>query len=337
MKGHTAVKKFVNDPKNFVPDMLHGLALANPETLRYVPEYNLIYRADAPRADKVTIIQGSGSGHEPAHVMAVGPGMLDAACPGDVFSAPPFDYVYETIKLLASPKGVLLLVNNYTGDRMVFQMAEEAAKAEGVEVRTLFIDDDVAVQDSLYTVGRRGVAGNFFVMKAVGAAAEGGADLDELVRIGEKVNAVTRTMGIALTACTPPAKGSPLFELGDDEIEVGVGIHGEPGRRREKIASADDLVEEMFSAIAGDLPFASGDRVALMVNGLGGTPISELYLAYGIAHDKAVAKGLTVERSYVGEYCTSLDMAGASITLVRLDDEIATLLAAPADIPIRVF
>ncbi|MDR1387496.1 MAG: dihydroxyacetone kinase subunit DhaK [Propionibacteriaceae bacterium] len=331
------MKKFVNDPKNFVPDMLHGLAVANPDSLKYVPEYNLIYRADAPKADKVSIIQGSGSGHEPAHVMAVGPGMLDAACPGDVFSAPPFDYVYETIKLLASPKGVLLLVNNYTGDRMVFQMAEEAAQADGITVRTLFIDDDVAVQDSLYTIGRRGVAGNFFVMKAVGAAAEAGADLDELIRIGEKVNSVTRTMGIALTACTPPAKGSPLFELGDDEIEVGVGIHGEPGRRREKIASADALVEEMFTAVVNDLPFQAGDRVAIMANGLGGTPISELYLAYGLAHDLAVAKGLVVERSYVGEYCTSLDMAGASITLIKLDDEIAELLAAPAAIPIRVF
>jgi dihydroxyacetone kinase-like protein len=226
------MKKFINDPKNFVPDMLKGLALANPDTLRYVPEYNLIHRADAPNADKVTIIQGSGSGHEPAHVMTVGRGMLDAACPGDVFAAPPVDYVYETTKLLASPKGVLLLVNNYTGDRMAFEMAQEMARADGIRVETLFIDDDVAVKDSLYTIGRRGVAGNFFVMKAVGAAAEAGADLDEIIRIGEKVNSVTRTMGVALTACTPPSKGSPLFDLGPDEIEIGVGIHGEPGRRR---------------------------------------------------------------------------------------------------------
>lgn len=212
------MKKFINDPKQFVPEMLKGIALANPDTLRYVPAYNLIHRADSPRADKVTIIQGSGSGHEPAHVMTVGPGMLDAACPGDVFAAPPMDYVYETTKLLASPKGVLLLVNNYTGDRMAFDMAQEMSEVDGVKVRTLFIDDDVSVKDSTYTVGRRGVAGNFFVMKAVGAAAETGADLDELVRIGEKVNSVTRTMGIALTACTPPSKGSPLFELADDEI-----------------------------------------------------------------------------------------------------------------------
>ena len=331
------MKKFINDPKQFVPEMLKGIALANPDTLKYEPKYNLIQRIDSPRDDKVSIVQGSGSGHEPAHVMIVGKGMVDAACPGDVFAAPPMDYVYETTKLLASPKGVLLLVNNYTGDRMAFDMAQEMSEADGVKVRTLFIDDDVSVQDSTYTVGRRGVAGNFFVIKAVGAAAEAGADLDEIVRIGEKVNSVTRTMGIALTACTPPSKGSPLFELGEDEIEVGVGIHGEPGRRRAKWAPADELVDELLEAVVIDLPFKSGDRVALMVNGLGGTPISELYLLYGIAHEKLAAKGITIGRNYVGEYCTSLDMAGASITLVKLDDEIEELLAAPAEIAIRTF
>ncbi|WP_327287185.1 dihydroxyacetone kinase subunit DhaK [Streptomyces sp. NBC_01198] len=331
------MKKFVNDPKNYIPEMLQGLALANPDSLRYVPEYNLIMRADAPNDDKISIIQGSGSGHEPAHVMSVGKGMLDAACPGDVFSAPPTDYVLETIKRVASPKGVLLLVNNYTGDRMAFEMAQEFSEAEGTKVRTLFIDDDVSVQDSTYTVGRRGVAGNFFVMKAVGAAAERGAELDEAVRIGEKVNSVTRTMGMALTACTPPAKGSPLFELPDDEVEMGVGIHGEPGRRREKLQEADTIVRELVDAVADDLPYASGDEVALMVNGLGGTPISELYLVYGIAHRLLADRGISVARSYVGEYCTSLDMAGASVTLVRLDDEISDLLADPAETAIRVF
>jgi dihydroxyacetone kinase-like protein len=331
------MKKFVNDPKTFVPDMLTGLALANPDTLRYVPEYNLIMRADAPRHDKVSVLQGSGSGHEPAHVMVVGRGMLDGACPGDVFAAPPMEYVLESAKLLASDKGVLLLVNNYTGDKMAFEMASELAEAEGLSVRTLFIDDDVAVQDSTWTVGRRGVAGNFFVMKAVGAAAEAGADLDELVRIGEHVNSATRTMGIALTPCTPPAKGSPLFELGDDEMEVGVGIHGEPGRRRAPLTSADGIVDELLGAVLPDLPYAAGDDVALMINGLGGTPISELYLLYGIAHARLAAQGITVGRSYVGEYCTSLDMAGASLTLVRLDDEIRGLLAAPAEVAVRVF
>ncbi|MBV2358045.1 dihydroxyacetone kinase subunit DhaK [Streptomyces sp. J2-1] len=331
------MKKFVNDPKDYVAQMLEGLALANPDTLTYVPEYNLIQRADAPRDGKVSIVQGSGSGHEPAHVMTVGPGMLDAACPGDVFAAPPADFVYETVKRVASPKGVLLLVNNYTGDRMAFEMAEELAAADGVTVRTLFIDDDVAVQDSTYTVGRRGVAGNFFVMKAVGAAAERGADLDEVFRIGEKVNSVTRTMGMALTACTPPAKGSPLFELPADAVEMGVGIHGEPGRERQELRSADEMVGELVSAVVDDLPFASGDRVALMVNGLGGTPIGELYLVYGRAHRQLTERGIEPVRSYVGEYCTSLDMAGASVTLVRLDEEIEGLLAEPAEIPIRVF
>ena len=331
------MKKFVNDPKQFVPEMLEGIALANPDTLAYVPEYNLIMRKDAPRDDKVSIVQGSGSGHEPAHVMIVCKGMLDAACPGDVFAAPPMDYVYETAKKLATPKGVLLLVNNYTGDRMAFDMGKEMAESEGVRTEILMINDDVAVKDSTYTIGRRGVAGNFFVIKAVGAASERGDELEEVVRIGKKVNDVTRTMGVALTACTPPAKGSPLFELGADEMEVGVGIHGEPGRERRKLAGADEIADELLDAVVNDLPYASGDRVALMVNGLGGTPISELYILYRRAHKQLADRGITVGRSYVNEYCTSLDMAGASITLVKLDDEIEELLAAPAEVPIRVF
>ena len=287
--------------------------------------------------DKVSIVQGSGSGHEPAHVMAVGKGMLDAACPGDVFSAPPMDYVLETTKLLNSAKGVLHIINNYTGDRMAFDMGREMAEAEGVTIGTVIVDDDVAVKDSTYTVGRRGVAGNFFVIKALGAASEQGAGLDELVALGERVNSVARTMGMALTSCTPPAKGSPLFDLGDDEMEMGVGIHGEPGRRREKLASSNEIVDELLEAVVSDLPFESGDDVALMINGLGGTPISELYLIYGYAHEQLASRGINVARNYVGEYCTSLDMAGASLTLVKLDDELTSLLEAPAEIPIRVF
>ncbi len=331
------MKKFVNDPKQFVPEMLEGIALANPDTLTYVPEYNLIMRADAPVEDKVSIVQGSGSGHEPAHVMIVGKGMLDAACPGDVFAAPPMDYVYETTKKLASSKGVLLLVNNYTGDRMAFDMGKEMAEAEGIRVEILTINDDVAVKDSTYTIGRRGVAGNFFVIKAVGAAAEQGADLDELLRLGRKVNDVTRTMGVGLTACTPPAKGSPLFDLGEDEIEMGVGIHGEPGRERTKITNADAIVDVLLDAVVTDLPYSSGDNVAMMINGLGGTPISELYILYRRAHQQLAEQGITVTRSYVNEYCTSLDMAGASLTLVKLDDEIDALLGAPAEVAVRVF
>ena len=331
------MKKFVNDPKQFVTEMLEGIALANPDTLRYLPESNLIMRADAPSDDRVSIVQGSGSGHEPAHVMVVGRGMLDAACPGDVFAAPPIDYVYETAKRLASKKGVLLLVNNYTGDRMAFDMGREMAEADGIKVEILTIDDDVAVKDSTYTIGRRGVAGNFFVIKAVGAAAAQGLDLTEVVRIGKKVNDVTRTMGVALTACTPPAKGSPLFGLGDDEMEMGVGIHGEPGRERKAMAPADAIVDELLDAVVSDLPYASGDRVALMVNGLGGTPISELYILYRRAHQQLAERGITVSRSYVNEYCTSLDMAGASLTLVRLDEELDALLAAPAEVAIKIF
>jgi phosphoenolpyruvate---glycerone phosphotransferase subunit DhaK len=331
------MKKFVNDPKQFVPEMLKGIALANPSTLRYVPAYNLIMRADAPSDNKVSIVQGSGSGHEPAHVMVVGKGMLDAACPGDVFSAPPVDYVYETTKLLKSEKGVLYLVNNYTGDRLAFEMAAEMADAEGIRVKTLIIDDDVAVSGSTHTVGRRGVAGNFFVIKAVGAAAERGADLDALVALGQRVNSVTRTMGIALSSCTPPAKGTTLFQIAEDEMEVGIGIHGEPGRRRARQETANGVVSLLLEAVTSDLPFVAGDRVALMINGLGGTPISELYLLYGIAHEQLAGQGIHVVRSYVGEYCTSLEMAGASLTLVKLDDELMELLLAPAEIAYRVF
>ena len=331
------MKKFVNDPKEFVPEMLKGIALANPKTLKYIPEYNLIMRADIPLQNKVSIMQGSGSGHEPAHVMAVGRGMLDAACPGNVFAAPPADYVYQTTKLVASKMGVLHLLNNYTGDTMSFDTGREMAEAEGIEVRTVVINDDVAVKDSTWTVGRRGVAGNFFVMKAVGAAAERGRSLEDLEALGNRVVEVTRTMGVALTGCTPPAKGSPIFTLAEDEIEMGVGIHGEPGRRRVKLAPANRIMDELLESVMSDLPFKAGDDLAVMVNGLGGTPISELYLLYGYAHEQLEKRGMKIKRNYVGEYCTSLEMAGCSLTLVKLNPELEDLLAAPAEIAIRVF
>ena len=318
------MKKFVNDPRQFVPEMLKGIALANPGTLRYVPEYNLIMRADAPRDDKVSVIQGSGSGHEPAHVMVVGKGMLDAACPGDVFAAPPMDYVLETSKLLNSrqgraahhqqlhrrPDGVRDGPGDGRGRRDHDRHADRGRRRRGEGLH-------------LHRRPARGGRATSSSSRPSGAAAEQGADLDELLRIGNKVNSVTRTMGMALTSCTPPAKGSPLFELGDDEMEMGVGIHGEPGRRREKLASANEIVDELLEAVVTDLPFGQGDDVALMINGLGGTPISELYLLYGYAHEQLAKRGIHVRRNYVGEYCTSLDMAGASITLSRLDDEIA--------------
>jgi dihydroxyacetone kinase-like protein len=310
---------------------------ANPDLLEAVPEFQMIKRKDYPKADKVSIVQGSGSGHEPAHVMAVGPGMLSGACQGPVFAAPPVDACYETIKALASDAGVLVLVNNYQGDRMAWETACELAEAEGIKVAQFLINDDVAVKDSLYTVGRRGVAGNFFVMKACGAAAEQGASLDELLAIAEKVNDNVRTMGVALTSCIPPAKGTPIFEIGDDEMEVGVGIHGEPGRERAKITSADEITKTLFDAVQTDLPFGDGDRVALMINGLGGTPPAELYVLYAKAHELAEGKGMTVARNYVGEYCTSLEMAGASLTLLKLDGQLEELLAAPAETATRIF
>ena len=331
------MKKFVNDPNNFVPEMLKGIALANPTKLKYIPAYNLIMRADIPNDDKVSIMQGSGSGHEPAHVMAVGKGMLDAACPGNVFAAPPADFVYQTTKLVASKKGVLHLLNNYTGDTMSFETGREMAEADGIEVRTVVINDDVAVKDSTWTVGRRGVAGNFFVMKAVGAAAETGCSLEELETLGNRVVEVTRTMGMALTGCTPPAKGTPIFTLADDEMEMGIGIHGEPGRKRVKLAPANAIVDELLEAVASDLPYKAGDEVALMINGMGGTPISELYLLYGYAHEQVEKRGMKIKRNYVGEYCTSLEMAGFSLTLVRLDPDLEGYLDAPAEIAIRVF
>jgi phosphoenolpyruvate---glycerone phosphotransferase subunit DhaK len=239
--------------------------------------------------------------------------------------------------MLNSPKGILHIVNNYTGDRTAWDMGRELAEADGMKIGTLLVNDDVAVKDSTWTVGRRGVAGNFFVIKAVGAASEEGASLEELLRIGNKVIGQVRTMGIALSSCTPPVRGTPLFEIADDEMEVGIGIHGEPGRQRTKLVNADKIVDILLDAVVPDLPFKSGDEVALMINGLGGTPISELYLLYGAAHKKLAAKGIKVFRSYVNEYCTSLEMAGASLTLCKVDDELKRLFLAPAEVSIRVF
>jgi dihydroxyacetone kinase-like protein len=331
------VRKFLNDPKAFVTEFLDGVALASNGSLKFEPKYNLIYRADMPKANRVSIIQGSGSGHEPAHTMIVGPGMLDAACPGDVFAGPPVEFVTETSKLMDTPAGVLFIVNNYTGDRTAWEMARELCEAEGQKIGYLLVNDDVAVKDSTWTVGRRGVAGNFFVIKAVAAKADKGGSLDECVAVGEKVIANVRTMGVALSSCTPPVRGTPLFEIEDGEMEVGIGIHGEPGRERRKAGTATEIVDLLLDAIVPDLPFKAGDEVALMVNGLGGTPISELYLLYGLAHKKLAGQGISVFRSYVGEYCTSLEMAGAHISLLKVDSELKDLLLAPAEVAYRVF
>ncbi len=330
------MKKIMNDADNFVKEMIEGVYLANKDKLEWIPEINTLYRKDIPEG-KVRIMQGSGSGHEPAHIMCVGKGMLDASCPGNVFAAPPMDFVYECTKKIVSDAGVLHIVNNYQGDRMAWDMGREMAEMEGIKVGVVVVNDDVSVEDSLYTVGRRGVAGNFFVIKCCGAAAEKGASLEELVELGNRVNANVRTMGMALSSCTPPAKGTPIFEIGDDETEMGVGIHGEPGRRRDKIKSAHDIVGEMFQAVADDLPFTENDRVALMINGMGGTPISELYIAYREAALLCEKRGLTIVKNYVGNYCTSLEMAGFSLTLLKLDNEMESLLDEPAEIPVRIF
>ncbi len=251
----------MNNAEDFVKEMIEGIYLANSDKLEWVPEINTLYRKDIPNT-KVAIMQGSGSGHEPAHIMCVGKGMLDAACPGNVFAAPPMNYVYECTKKIATDAGVLHIVNNYQGEKMSWDMGREMAEMEGIKIGTVIVNDDVSVQDSLYTVGRRGVAGNFFVIKACGAAAERGASLEELVALGEKVVSRVRSMGMALTGCTPPAKGSPIFELTDDEIEMGIGIHGEPGRRRDKMKPVHDIVKEMFDAVAKDIPSraATGSR-----------------------------------------------------------------------------
>jgi dihydroxyacetone kinase-like protein len=327
------VKKFVNDPKQFVPEFLEGVALASDGTLKYEPKYNLIYRADMPKPDRISIIQGSGSGHEPAHTMIVGPGMLDAACPGDVFAGPPVEFVTETSKLMDTPAGVLYIVNNYTGDRTAWEMARELQEAEGQKIGYLLVNDDVAVKDSTWTVGRRGVAGNFFVIKAAAAKADKGGTLEECVAVGEKVIANVRTMGIALSSCTPPVRGTPLFEIGDDEMEIGIGIHGEPGRERRKLATADEITEMLAIPVIDDLPFTSGDRVLAFVNGMGGTPLLELYVIYRKLAEILDGRGITIARNLIGNYITSLEMAGCSITLLKLDDELIRLWDAPVHTP----
>lgn len=330
------MKKLMNKPEDFVKEMIEGVYLANKDKLEYVPEINTLYRKDLPK-DKVAIMQGSGSGHEPAHIMCVGKGMLDAACPGNVFAAPAMDFVYQCTKKIAGDAGVLHIINNYQGDRMSWDMGREMAEMDGIKVGVVVVNDDVSVEDSLYTVGRRGVAGNFFVIKCCGAASEKGATLEELVELGKKVNSKTRSMGMALTSCTPPAKGTPIFEISDDEMEMGVGIHGEPGRRRTKLEPVHEIAKEMFEAVSKDIPFKSGDRVAVMINGMGATPISELYIAYREVALLCEKEGFVIAKNYVGNYCTSLDMAGFSLTMVQLDDEIEALLNEPAEIPVRIF
>jgi len=331
------MKKLINAPEAVVHEMLAGLLAANPDKLKLIPDKKIVMRKDAPLKGKVAIVTGSGSGHEPDQAWFVGKGMIDAAIPGEVFAAPTMDAIYEATKILNGEAGVLYLVKNFSGDRMSFDMAKEMAEAEGIKVASALANDDVAVEDSTYTAGRRGIAGAIFVYKIVGARAEEMASLEELQALGEKVNANARSMGMALTSCTTPAKGSPTFQLGDDEIEMGVGIHGEPGTKRMKIKSADEIVEDLLGRIIADLPYKANDEVAVIVNGLGGTPIMELYIVFKKVADYLAKKNIRIFRNYIGEYVTSLDMAGCSISLLRLDEEMKRLLLAPLDIPLRIF
>ncbi len=322
------MKKLINSPDAVVDEALAGMASAHGDLLRVI-EPNVIVRADAPRSGKVGVISGGGSGHEPMHGGFVGMGMLDAACPGAVFTSPVPDQMLAATKAVDGGAGVLHIVKNYTGDIMNFELAAELAQAEGIEVTSVVIADDVAVQDSLYTAGRRGVGGTVLAEKIVGAAAEEGQDLASVTALCQRVQDNVRSMGMALTSCTVPAAGKPTFDIGDDEMEIGVGIHGEPGRERRKLAGADQITEALLTPILDDGGFGSGDRVLAFVNGMGGTPLLELYVVYNKVAAMCRDRGVAIERNLVGSYITSLEMAGVSITLLKLDDEMVRLWDAP--------
>ena len=325
------MKKIINSPDNVVVELCRGIVLAHPE-LDFIEKYKVIKKKEV-NTDKVSLISGGGSGHEPAHAGFVGKGMLDAAVCGDVFASPSTIQVYNAILATQSKKGTLLIIKNYSGDCMNFDAAADMAQDDDITVEKVYVNDDVAVKDSLYTVGRRGVAGTVLVHKIAGAAAEMGKSLEEVKAVAEKVIANVRSIGFALTSCTVPAKGSPTFTLGEDEIEFGVGIHGEPGIAREKLTSADELAEKMVDKIVTDLPYKEGDEVTLLVNGLGGTPLQELYLLNNSVSGAISKRGIKIYKTLVGNYMTSIDMAGASVTLLKLDDELKALLDSPSDAP----
>ena len=326
------MKKLINSPDTVVDDALIGVVAAHGDLVRVI-EPNVVVRADAPKAGKVGVLSGGGSGHEPMHGGFVGMGMLDAACPGAVFTSPVPDQMLAATKAVDGGAGVLHIVKNYTGDIMNFELAAEMARAEGIEVTSVVIADDVAVKDSLYTAGRRGVGGTVLAEKIVGAAAEAGADLATVTALCQKVQDNVRSMGMALTSCTVPAAGKPTFELGDDEMEIGVGIHGEPGRTRMKVTSAAEITSMLAIPILDDLPFVAGDKVLAFVNGMGGTPLIELYVVFAELKKILDGRGITISRNLVGSYITSLEMAGCSITLLRLDDELTKYWDAPVLTP----
>jgi dihydroxyacetone kinase-like protein len=325
------VKKLINSPEDVVREELEGIAAAHGDRLRVSFHPPVIVRADAPVAGKVGIISGGGSGHEPMHGGYVGRGMLDAACPGEVFTSPTPDQMQAATKAADGGAGVLHIVKNYTGDIMNFEMAAELAQADGIDVTAVVINDDVAVQDSLYTSGRRGVGATVLAEKLCGAAAEELRPLGEVADLCRRVNANARSMGMALTSCTTPAAGSPTFELADDEMEIGIGIHGEPGRERVPLENAHGIVARLASAVVEDLPYGEGDRVLAFVNGMGRTPLLELYIVYNELDKFLRERGIVIARRLIGSYITSLEMAGCSITLLKLDDELERLWDAPVD------
>jgi dihydroxyacetone kinase-like protein len=325
----TTMKKFLNDPADVVRESLAGLAAAHGDILRYDPAAQIVVRAGAPVQGKVALVSGGGSGHEPLHGGFVGHGMLDAACPGEVFTSPVPDQMLAATKAVDGGAGVVHIVKNYTGDVMNFKLAAEDAADEGIGVESVLVDDDVAVQDSLYTAGRRGVGATVLVEKLAGASAERGDDLAAVAGVARRVNEQARSFGVALSSCTPPAAGRPIFDLPDGEVELGIGIHGEPGRRREPLGTAHELATVMVEAVLNDLGPSAGARVLPFVNGMGGTPQLELYLLYREVDELLRAAGLEPSRRLVGSYITSLEMAGASLTLLELDDELEQLWDAP--------
>ncbi len=333
MAVETKPRKFLNDPANVVKESLAGLAAAHSDLLRYDADAQIVVRKDAPRPGKVGVISGGGSGHEPMHAGFVGAGMLDAACPGEVFTSPVPDQMLAATKAVDGGAGVVHIVKNYTGDVMNFKMAAEDARDEGTNVAAVVIDDDVAVQDSLYTAGRRGVGATVLAEKISGALAEEGASLEVVADAVKRVNERARSFGVALSSCIPPASGKPIFDLPAGQMELGIGIHGEPGRRRAPLGTASEIADIMVEAVLTDLKAPSGSPVLAFVNGMGGTPLIELYLLYNEVEKRLRAAGLEVMRNLVGSYITSLEMAGASLTVLQLEEDLARLWDAPVHTP----
>ncbi|HEY6761334.1 MAG TPA: dihydroxyacetone kinase subunit DhaK [Baekduia sp.] len=329
----SSMRKLLNDPADIVKESLAGLAAAHGDLLRYDADAQIVVRADAPISGKVALISGGGAGHEPMHGGFVGRGMLDAACPGAVFTSPVPDQMLAATKAVDGGAGVVHIVKNYTGDVMNFKMAAEDAADDGIAVESVLIDDDVAVQDSLYTAGRRGVGATVLAEKLAGAAAERGDDVAAVAGIARRVDDRARSFGIALSSCIPPSSGKPIFDLPEGEMEVGIGIHGEPGRRRAPLGTLHEIAGLLVEAVTTDLKPESGTKVLPFVNSMGGTPLLELYALYGEVDTMLRKAGLEPVRRLVGPYITSLEMAGASLTLLALDDELIELWDAPVHTP----